>query len=387
MKDPSGVYEVGGTPFHIIPRADTWVVEFPGVPVGFEPGLSRIGDAEFRIERGPYDGAVLSLHDDRPAIGPLPVQSIEGPYVEPVGHGLLAPDLEDDPERNRHFQHLLDTTPVGGRIDWDGPYARHAFVQWATQHDRFIFHGSNQDAIEEFRPVRTSVELMDHGERGNLGAVYGTHDGLWSMFFAVVDRDRLRGSIRNGVSRWQAPDGRTIDTYQFSIHHECLPDHPFTDGAVYLLPRATFTRLPYYPDGPPSDEWASRQPVRPVARLDVGPGDFPFLDRIAGHDDGPLLEMMALARRLLEGATSLRREDEGISVVLAWSAGADSTYVAWRTALERFMPGVHVSLERGHGRRVLRISGPDAYERTIEDFVGGVLARRDDASAPLEDGP
>ena len=174
------------------------------------------------------------------------------------------------------------------------------------------------------------------------------------------------------MSRWDAPDGRACDTYQFSIHHECLPDRPYTNGAIYFLPRIPFVRLPFYPGGPPSDEWASTEPVRPLTSLAVEPEDFPFLDQIAGHDDGPLLEMMSLARRLLERALALDRSD-GLRITMDWSHDLEDTYVAWRTALVDFMPGVEVSMEHEGPRRTLTIHGPDAYEQAIAEFVEGVL--------------
>jgi hypothetical protein len=34
------------------------------------------------------------------------------------------------------------------------------------------------------------------------------------------------------------------------------------------------------------DEWASKKPVRPIARLGVEQADFPFLDRVAGYREG-----------------------------------------------------------------------------------------------------
>ena len=33
------------------------------------------------------------------------------------------------------------------------------------------------------------MEMMDETGRGNIAGVYGTHNGLWSMFFAIIDRE------------------------------------------------------------------------------------------------------------------------------------------------------------------------------------------------------
>ncbi|HEY5652035.1 MAG TPA: hypothetical protein VIW46_11340, partial [Acidimicrobiia bacterium] len=134
--------------------------------------------------------------------------------------------------------------------------------------DSVIFHGSNRTDIDEFVPQRASMELNDTGGRGNLGAIYGTHDGLWAMFFAIIDRGRLRGSIRNGSTRYETPDRtQSVDRYHFSVHHEMLESAPYTTGALYLLPRAAFDRVPIYPGGPLSNEWACHEPIRPLARL------------------------------------------------------------------------------------------------------------------------
>ena len=64
--------------------------------------------------------------------------------------------------------------------------------------------------IDEFQPARKSMELYDETGRGNLQAVYGTHDGLWAMFFAIIDRPNLQGSIRNGVTYFKNQAGEVV---------------------------------------------------------------------------------------------------------------------------------------------------------------------------------
>ena len=189
MIDPTGTYEVGGMPLNITADGPGWSINMAGVPEGFEPGMVRINDSAFRIVRGPFDGGIVAFNQDGSAsIGPLPMGRVDGSYVEQIGSGLIAPPHADDPERDEAFADVLSGTPHGGRIEWTLQYPKHEFVRWAMDLDQFIFHSSNNTTIAEFVPIRTSVELQDHGERGNLGAVYGTHDGFWSMFFGVVDR-------------------------------------------------------------------------------------------------------------------------------------------------------------------------------------------------------
>ena len=352
----------------VVPDGESWKLIMPGAPRGFEPALTRLSDTTFQIVRGPFHGGILEFEDPNHGhAGPIPLTRLETPYEEPPGYGLEPPPYEPDPERDRAFEALLDITAPGGRIEWDLPYPKHEFVRWAQGLDRFIFHSSTNIAIDEFVPIRNSIEFLNHGGRGNLGAVYGTHDGYWSMFFAIVDRSRLRGSIRNGVMRWEAPDGRVRFTYQFSVEQDSLTRRPFTTGAVYLLPRDTFRRLPYYPGGPISDEWASEEPVRPVASLIVEPDAFPFLDQIAGHDEGEILEMFERFDELMGKATSYRDGDE-MAIELSWDPETESRFERWSDLAGRYMPDVECRLEGEGPSRTLHLRGP-------APFLDGVAAQ------------
>lgn len=64
-------------------------------------------------------------------------------------------------------------------------------------------------------------------------------------------------------------------------------------GTVYLLPRETFIVQPPLQFGPYEVHFAqlaSFVPLQPLAKLTVGPADFPFLIQIRGHDDQRLQE-------------------------------------------------------------------------------------------------
>jgi hypothetical protein len=374
MIDPSGVYQLGAFPMEVVPDGESWKLVLPGAPKGFEPALTRLGDTSFQIVRGPFHGAIVEFDSpDTGHAGPIPLTRLETPYEEPPGYGLEPPPYEPDPERDQAFAALLESTEPGGRIEWDLPYPKHEFVRWAQGLDRFIFHSSNNTSIDEFVPIRNSIEFLNHGGRGNLGAVYGTHDGYWSMFFAIVDRSRLRGSIRNGVMRWEAPDGQVAFTYQFSVEQESLSKRPFTSGAVYLLPRDTFRRLPYYSEGPISDEWASEEPVRPVASLLVEPEDFPFLEQIAGHDEGEILEMFDRFRDVLGNATSYRDSDE-LAIEVTWDKRTEDNFQRWSELASRYMPDVQSRVEGEGPTRTLHLTGPSAYLDGVKERIESNLA-------------
>jgi hypothetical protein len=374
MIDPSGVYQLAVFPMEVVPDGESWKLILPGAPGGFEPCLIRLSDTTFRIVRGPFHGGIVEFDGpDSGHAGPIPLTRLETPYEEPPGYGLEPPPYEPDPERDQVFAALLDQTEPGGRIEWDLPYPKHEFVRWAQGLDRFIFHSSTNRSIDEFVPIRNSIEFLNHGGRGNLGAVYGTHDGYWSMFFAIVDRSRLRGSIRNGVMRWEAPDGRIAFTYQFSVEQGSLSKRPFTSGAVYLLPRDTFRRLPYYPEGPISDEWASEEPVRPVASLLVEPEDFPFLDRIAGHDEREILEMFDRLRDVLSKATSYRDSDE-MAIEVTWDTDTEADFERWSELAGHYIPDVQCRMEGEGLTRTLHLTGPGPFLYGVREQIDGSLA-------------
>jgi hypothetical protein len=131
-------------------------------------------------------------------------------------------------------------------------------------------------------------------EFGAQTAVYGAADGLWAMFFAILDREHWPMSTSNACIRLVDEAGEVSDPrYVFSISHTALRQKPWRTGMVYLLPGATFINQPSLQFGPNEvriPQLASLVPVKPFARLEVAPEDFPFLEDIRGLDDDRLGE-------------------------------------------------------------------------------------------------
>jgi hypothetical protein len=101
-----------------------------------------------------------------------------------------------------------------------------------TDRDAVLFHGSADGGLDILHPRRTSYEYDDQAGRGNRAAVYATHDGWWALWFAVIDRDLLRGTMRSGVETFHGPQQR-LPVYFFSVDYRVLPSRPFaTDGCT-----------------------------------------------------------------------------------------------------------------------------------------------------------
>jgi hypothetical protein len=131
-------------------------------------------------------------------------------------------------------------------------------------------------------------------EFGNRTAVYAASDGIWAMFFAIVDRERYVRSLNNACFRVIREDGsRTEPYYFFSINGDALPHDPWRKGTIYLLPRDTFEQQPPRLSRghmAETQQWASLVAVKPIAKVAVGPEDFPFLSQIYPHDPAVVLE-------------------------------------------------------------------------------------------------
>jgi hypothetical protein len=205
---------------------------------------------------------------------------------------LKRPSEDFDEQMKNAFDELLNTTLKTGdcpTIEFSLPWPKWQFLCYLADHRDIALHGSGDPDIALFEPRQSN----DLNEFGNQKAVYAASDGLWAMFFAVVDRDRVT-SITNACIRLQEGSGTFHEPlYVFSVSQSALPHHPWRTGTVYLLPRSSFITQSPMPFGAYQvhiAQLASFTPVRPLAKLAVTPEDFPFLNQIRGHDDARLQE-------------------------------------------------------------------------------------------------
>ncbi len=209
---------------------------------------------------------------------------------------LLRPNVALTDDTKLAFDQLLQATLARGPnavIQYTLPAPKWQFLCYlAEQHD-LALHGSRDDQIAHFEPRQSN----DLNEFGNRKAVYAAADGIWPMFFAIVDRSRYAMSVTNACIRLADGDGITHGPYYlFSVSQAAFAHRPWRTGTVYLLPRTTFEVQPPIPFGDSMvyvPQLASLLPVTPLARIEVAPEDFPFLAQIRGHDDARLQEYAA----------------------------------------------------------------------------------------------
>jgi len=164
------------------------------------------------------------------------------------------------------------------------------FLCYIVEHHAIVLHGTGDSNISTFEP-RQPVDLNPFG---NQRAVYAAGDGLWPMFYAIVDRTRYPMSINNACVRLAEETGYVSEPYYvFSISQTALAQQPWRTGFVYLLPSESFAvQLPQHVGAYEIrvPQFASPIAVTPLARLEILPDDFPFLSDIRGHEDTRLHE-------------------------------------------------------------------------------------------------
>jgi hypothetical protein len=189
-------------------------------------------------------------------------------------HFLEAPPLRLDAQKLQAFEERYQTLLAGAPgsvLDYRLPYPKHEFLRYLVARKHVLIHGSNQPDIVAIAP-NWEKDLSGRPVRG----VFAASDGIWPLFFAVIDHARCHDP-RDRCFTVRAGRGLTRRFYYFSIDAPVLRDHPWTEGMIYILPNAAFER------GGVQAEWVNREPVVPLARLPVGPADFPFRDQIQGH--------------------------------------------------------------------------------------------------------
>ena len=164
-------------------------------------------------------------------------------------------------------------------IDYHLSYPKVDFLNYLCDWQGYVAHGTPRQDLSVLQPVRLST---DSGEFGNRQQIFCSPDGVWAMWFAILDKSKFR-STRNGCVRQGHGAGR-VKYYHFELPTVNRAEPPFTDGMLYLARPEDFPHHRQYPMlvhfDAEIEEWGSVDPVTPLARLPVSPHDFPYLDKV-----------------------------------------------------------------------------------------------------------
>lgn len=289
--------------------------------------------------------------------------SFDPPLVAPLSDYLVEPELAADPVRDADFLRLLHASSDDAEcrpIEYDLHYHRHEFLRFVAERGHALLHGSNDPVIDVLTTERRTIDArLTH----SAAAVFACADGLWPMYYALIDRDSYRGTLRNDARRLLEADGSAQRAYYLSVNSTAT----WRDGVVYLLPTTTFTRF----GDEASVEWASAVDVRPFASLAVSPADFPLLDRVRIHDDSRIARLRDLSLKLVRTHVGFDELPDGYVIRYArdetWAAEAQEL-IALLRAVNSWLKG-DVELSEEPEMRV-RLYGSPA----LKDMLGRGLA-------------
>jgi hypothetical protein len=184
------------------------------------------------------------------------------------------PPVAADADAEAAFAAAADALLAGETVSI--PERRLDFLRWLAEHRPVVFHGSPRDDLTELSTERRS---SDTTAWGNQQAVYASADPVWAIYFACLRRDRGFTGTKNGSMG--RPGGPLYPRRYFFLHnHGSASPHRFGPGSLYLLPPDTFVGDAPLVGVVDTAHLVSHEPVRPLARVDVTPEDFPFRERI-----------------------------------------------------------------------------------------------------------
>ena len=214
--------------------------------------------------------------------------------MQALDYLLPQPLFDLTPEQQAAFDDLFASTPQNSWIHYQLLYPKWQFLSYLCRSTDLVLHGSQSADITIVEPRKAMDVRVFSGQK----AIYATTDGIWAMFFAIIDRKRFSPlSLFNSCLNIQISADQILGPlYFFSITHSALLQKPWCDGVVYILLRENFEQeLPQQMLGASIifPHWTSFEPAEPVAKLLVQPQDFPFLAEVHGHNDEKLARLAA----------------------------------------------------------------------------------------------
>jgi hypothetical protein len=191
---------------------------------------------------------------------------------------------ETKAEFDAAFRELL-REPAVGAVVLPERHPKWEFLSYVCESQDVVLHGSSHMGLTQIGPRQADDVRACSSQTG----IYATTDGIWAIFFAIVNRREREFGMANTCFTVTLDSGETVGPfYYFSISQHALDADPWTEGAVYLLPRASFSqeRPQRHEEGVVGfPHWIGKTATTPYGFLPVGPDDFPFLGEVRGHDD------------------------------------------------------------------------------------------------------
>lgn len=106
----------------------------------------------------------------------------------------------------------------GGALDYQLAAPRWQLLCWLADTQDVLLHGSGSASLTKLEPHKSD----DVGEFGARTAVYAASDGLWSMYFALVNRSQVTSLVNACIRLPVSPGSRPRTYYYFSVDRTAL---------------------------------------------------------------------------------------------------------------------------------------------------------------------
>ncbi len=276
---------------------------------------------------------------------------------------LPAPAIDWTPEKLAVFDQFYEKLCRQGpetHFDYPADYPKYEFFCYLVAYRHVLLHGSNNPSIAVFEP-RQQTDYVGRA----ISAVFASPDGIWPIYFAIIDRANYRGSLHNACLWKTDENGQRRKMYYFSINEEMLAGNPWTDGTMYILPGESFEQVRDH-EGNPLEEWVSFTPVTPIGKIWVSPQEFPFLNSVEGHAD----RLQKLIVILLTSFEQKEELEDGYGFRYSWDKERLAQMTKLLGELREAVPPVRgeIIMEPESGPLWLRLRG-----QGVKEIVAGVL--------------
>lgn len=164
-----------------------------------------------------------------------------------------------------------------------GDLSRWVFLEYLTRRCEVVLLGSNDPYLTRLEPFVLAPSIPGW----DTPRYFAFSDGMRPMYQAIVDLNRLQrmNHLAQVVVADVGHDNSAPEPsrFYFGLDYRVLPEAPWRRGTVYLYARADMPSGFDAPDGP-IGEADPPQPIRPLAKLEVAPWDWPLLGRVRGFN-------------------------------------------------------------------------------------------------------
>jgi AraC-like DNA-binding protein len=173
----------------------------------------------------------------------------------------------------------LYVEPQRGNLIPDAAFCdldRAVFLDYLVERHNIQLSGSNQPDLTQLEPMVLSRNLIGW----HVPRYVAFRSSIEAIYFAIVDVERLKQLGRSTKTTLALPGSADSPSmFYYALDYRVASEAPWRHGTVYLYKSEDFTQ----------DEDCG-YPIRPIARLNVTPKDWPMLDKVYGVDSDVQVE-------------------------------------------------------------------------------------------------